>query len=263
MRLIFTLALLTFASSAAFAQQGPWVSASQMQARLIADSPSRAAIEIRTSPGWHSYWHVPGESGLAPRYDWAGSENLKDAGVLYPIPERMDEMGLTVFGYKGDVTFPVLITPETPEKPVKLALKLDTMVCKDICIPQTLNLTLDMGAGSDAALKPVLDFAHGKVPQAQDHPALRIESAVTGPQAIVIQIYSKEGFDHFDAFVTGKGGVLIAKPEITPDAKDPRNAQVKISAPSGVTNLMEWVGDAPLMITVTNGTQHVERVITY
>ena len=54
----------------------------------------RAGIEIKLQPGWKTYWRYPGDSGVPPRFDFSGSENLKTAKVLYPAPHLFtDEAG--------------------------------------------------------------------------------------------------------------------------------------------------------------------------
>ncbi|MBI3441560.1 MAG: copper resistance protein, partial [Proteobacteria bacterium] len=39
----------------------------------------QAAVEVKLEPGWKTYWRTPGEAGLAPVFDWAGSTNFKEA----------------------------------------------------------------------------------------------------------------------------------------------------------------------------------------
>jgi DsbC/DsbD-like thiol-disulfide interchange protein len=64
-------------------------------ARLIASSITktddatflRAGVEIWLDPGWHTYWRDPGDSGVPPTFDFAGSENVKSVIVLWPAPE--------------------------------------------------------------------------------------------------------------------------------------------------------------------------------
>ena len=81
--------------------------------RLIAGAnkagatPMRAGIEIKMQPGWHTYWRYPGNSGVPPRFDFSGSENLAGAKVRYPAPHLYsDETGNTL-GYKDSVIFPL------------------------------------------------------------------------------------------------------------------------------------------------------------
>ena len=95
--------------------------------RLIAGANSkddvalRAGVEIKMQPGWKTYWRYPGDSGVPPRFDFSGSENLTAAKVLFPAPHLFtDETGHSL-GYKGNVILPVVVTPQQPGKPVRCA----------------------------------------------------------------------------------------------------------------------------------------------
>ena len=85
----------------------PWDGDARSAVRLIAGSsgggeasaPMRAGIEIRLKPGWHTYWRYPGDAGVPPRFDFAGSQNVKAVEVLWPAPRRMPEEGLSAIGY--------------------------------------------------------------------------------------------------------------------------------------------------------------------
>ncbi len=86
-------------------------------------------------PGWKTYWRYPGDSGVPPRFDFSGSENLKDAKVLFPAPHLFtDETGHSL-GYKNSAIFPLVITPQQPGKPVRLRMKIDYAVCEKLCVP--------------------------------------------------------------------------------------------------------------------------------
>jgi DsbC/DsbD-like thiol-disulfide interchange protein len=107
--------------------------------RLVAGSETaavrRAGIEIRLKPGWHTYWRYPGDAGVPPKFDFTGSQNVKDVEVLWAAPQRISEEGGTSIGYTSDVTFPLLVVPSDASKPSVLRLKLDYGVCAKICVP--------------------------------------------------------------------------------------------------------------------------------
>jgi DsbC/DsbD-like thiol-disulfide interchange protein len=94
-----------------------------------------AGVEIRLAPGWKTYWRYPGDSGVPPRFDFAGSRNLKSVNVRYPGPHRLADESGTSIGYKNHVTFPLEVVPQDPREPVSLALKIDYAICEKICIP--------------------------------------------------------------------------------------------------------------------------------
>lgn len=95
----------------------------------------RAGAEIRLAPGWKTYWRYPGDSGVPPLFDFAGSENVKSATVLWPAPQRFTDSEGSTIGYKDRVLFPIHVTPNDPSKPVTLRLALDYAICEKLCIP--------------------------------------------------------------------------------------------------------------------------------
>src|SRR6516165_86376 len=110
------LAVVMIAARAHAADSSAWDGDAQSAVRLIAgsatsgrDAPVRAGIEIRLAPGWKTYWRYPGDSGVPPRFDFAGSTNVKSVDVAWPAPHRFsDESGITI-GYKDGVIFPLSI----------------------------------------------------------------------------------------------------------------------------------------------------------
>src|SRR5260370_11671395 len=75
----------------------PWDGDARSAMRLIAGSsaaPTASAGRVdRLQPGWHAYWRYPGDAGVPPRFDFAGSRNLESATVLGPAPRRLQEPG--------------------------------------------------------------------------------------------------------------------------------------------------------------------------
>jgi DsbC/DsbD-like thiol-disulfide interchange protein len=148
----------------------PWTVESHSAFRLIAGSNKpdaarlHAGIELKLSPGWHTYWRYPGDSGVPPRFDFSQSENLAAAKVLYPAPHLYtDETGNTL-GYTDGVTFPLVVMPRQADKPVKLAVKLDYAICDKLCVPAqgSAELTLTPGASAQQA---TLAAALARVPK--------------------------------------------------------------------------------------------------
>ncbi len=138
--------------------------------RLIAGSDKadaahlRAGIAIKLQPGWHTYWRYPGDSGVPPRFDFSGSENLAGAKVRYPAPHLYsDETGNTL-GYKDSVIFPLQVTPRQPGKPVKLQVKLAYAVCAKLCVPVEGSAELTLTPGKSAH-EAALAAAEAQVPK--------------------------------------------------------------------------------------------------
>jgi DsbC/DsbD-like thiol-disulfide interchange protein len=125
----------------------------------------RAGVEIRLDPGWHTYWRDPGDSGVPPTFDFAGSENVKSVTVLWPAPARFpDGAGGHFIGYKGNVIFPLRIVPKEAATGSSIYLKLAYAVCEKLCIPADANLKLAL-PGMSSANERVLIAAETRVPR--------------------------------------------------------------------------------------------------
>ncbi len=114
----------------------------------------RAAAEISLSPTAITYWRAPGEAGVPPKFSISGSQNVANATVLFPAPQRINEQGIEAFGYRGGVTFPIHVAPQDAAKPVRLHLTIDYAVCDNICVPvrNSAELVLPQsGEGPQAA----------------------------------------------------------------------------------------------------------------
>jgi DsbC/DsbD-like thiol-disulfide interchange protein len=123
-----------------------WSEDHASRARLIVgdqDGEGRLiGLEILMDEGYKTYWRHPGDSGLPPEFDWAGSENVADIEVLFPAPKRYKDASGVFFGYNEEVIFPIRVTPIDQAQPIRLSLSLEYGVCKEICIPARAELAL-------------------------------------------------------------------------------------------------------------------------
>jgi DsbC/DsbD-like thiol-disulfide interchange protein len=126
---------------------------------------ARAGIEIRLDPGWKTYWRYPGDSGVPPTLDFAGSENVKSVSTLWPAPERFsDGAGGYSIGYHGDVVLPLQIIPKDAAKPSSLHVKLGYAVCGKLCVPAEAQFALTL-SGKPGTGEPALIAAEARVPR--------------------------------------------------------------------------------------------------
>jgi DsbC/DsbD-like thiol-disulfide interchange protein len=173
--------LTTFRTIAHAADASAWSDDTRSSVRLIAGTTKasepklRAGIEIKLQPGWKTYWRYPGDSGVPPRFDFAGSDNVARAKVLYPAPHLFNDETGNSLGYKTNVVFPVQVTPKQPGKPVTLRMKLDYAVCEKLCIPAEGKAELTFGAGDGPANDAALTAAENSVPK----PATATEAGLT------------------------------------------------------------------------------------
>ena len=148
-----------------------WNEHPNAKVRLIAGEGRLLGVELVLAPGWKTYWRMPGDAGVPPSFDWAGSVNLKSIEVLYPAPVSMADQGGIAVGYKGTVIFPVQVTLDDEAKPAVAELEFAFGVCKDICIPVESKLKLPIAAAKAWPGAAPLKSALAQVPRTTSEPA--------------------------------------------------------------------------------------------
>src|SRR6267378_3109781 len=122
--------------------------AAELVSEFEALTPGQAAsvgLRLVHEPHWHTYWTVPGDAGLPTRLAWQLPQGVQAGPIQWPVPELLRVGSLANYGYEGTVLLPVTIkTPAAlaPGSTVRLAAHADWLVCADICIPESADLTL-------------------------------------------------------------------------------------------------------------------------
>lgn len=112
------------------------------------DGTRVAAIKLTLAPGWKTYWHTPGDTGIPPQFDWSKSSNLGGVSITWPAPKVFRDKGVRTIGYANELILPITIAPRRSGKPVNLRADLDIGVCSDICVPKQLTLTATLDTSS-------------------------------------------------------------------------------------------------------------------
>ncbi len=122
-------------------------------------------------PHWHTYWRNPGDSGLATTIDYTLPTGAKAGKIQWPTPSRITLGPVTSYGYENEVT--LLTKIKVPQDivagsvfPIKAKVK--WLVCEETCIPQKVDLALDLPVvlpGADAgAGSPLIELARASLP---------------------------------------------------------------------------------------------------
>lgn len=182
--------------------------------------PKLVGVRMRLQKGWHTYWRTPGDSGLAPNFDWSASKNVAAVEVLWPVPKRFDAEGDTTFGYEDEIVWPVWVRAIDPDEPIAVDLKMSYGVCKDICVPNEVHLSKTVSPVSyeitapslnDKLIRPFLD----RVPKAP-RPPVTVTAKLTGEELSVTLSSVSEA----PALIPeGPRGVWFGKPETTQTSK--------------------------------------------
>ena len=139
-------------------------------ARLIAapaaaDGSWTVGVAVVLKPKAITYWRDPGEAGVPPSFDFAGSTNVARAEVAFPAPKHIHEGDIDAIGYENSVVFPVRVTPAKAGEPAIVRLKLDYATCERICLPARADLTLDLPSQADAVNAAAISDALAAVPR--------------------------------------------------------------------------------------------------
>ena len=88
-----------------------------VEASLISNRASAApgetiylALHQEITPGWHTYWRNPGDSGEPTRLALDLPEGWQAGDMIWPAPKTYTLGPLVNYGYADEVTLPVPVT---------------------------------------------------------------------------------------------------------------------------------------------------------
>ena len=109
-------------------------------------------LEFNLSPGWHTYWENPGDSGEGASIKWNLPSGFKASTILWPGPKRIPVEPLMTYGYEDKALLLTEIkSPKEFSNPVKISAKINWLTCKDICIPQEGQVDMTLIKGQKVA----------------------------------------------------------------------------------------------------------------
>lgn len=258
---------------AANTDEGPqWQRSGAVQGRLLAATTAvgsepelRLGVQLRMDDGWKIYWRTPGESGLAPKFDWSGSTNLSGAIVRYPAPHRFEYAGIQSNGYKGDVVLPVVAQVQRPGVPVDAQVKVDVLVCSTTCVPQSLVLARRLAAGAAApnAQAELVQRSFDQLPGDGLRYGLQVASAEVierdGTTSLVLRASAADAFAQPETFVEGLSQDVVLAAPIVELSDGGRAASFRYELQS--TNSAEHLRDSRLTVTLVDGFRSAEATV--
>ena len=187
--LLFAL-FLTHSASAATSDTG-WLDAADAAKRAEKPAPhvkvelvaekttltpqgvNRLAVRFTHDDGWHTYWKMPGDAGLPPRFSFTLPKDLKASEPAFPLPHRSRAAGIESFVYDGVTLFP--FTVDVPRFPgvqrAEVKVRVEYLACRDMCVPETAVASIRLpiavnGKDSDdaEAVRAALSLVPERVP---------------------------------------------------------------------------------------------------
>ena len=150
-----------------------------IKARLIAESATVApggqilvGLDYEAVKGWHTYWINPGDTGLAPKVTWNLPDHVTAGDIQWPTPTLLPAFGLMSYGYDGPTTLLIPLNNQSTlgaGNILPIKAHVDFLVCADVCIPESLEVSLNLKVGSPSPGPDAgpLARARAAVPQAK------------------------------------------------------------------------------------------------
>jgi thiol:disulfide interchange protein DsbD len=167
MRWFLAAVLMLLAANPAHALESAPVSSKRAIATLVTDTdaiqpgtPFRVGLRLRMADGWHTYWKNPGDAGVPPDLTIDG---VTQSPIDWPTPRRVAEGPIMTYAYTGEVLLPVTVTASTGT----IKAHAQWLVCKDICVPEEgdFSLNLPIGAPAPSAQAPLFAAHDRTVPR--------------------------------------------------------------------------------------------------
>ncbi|MEO8669192.1 MAG: protein-disulfide reductase DsbD domain-containing protein [Bauldia sp.] len=263
-------ALVAFAMSAvpSAAAVGEWVAGDHARVRLVAAGVDTAGnlsggIEIEIDPDWHTYWRSPGDAGVPPVLDFAGSVNIDEPVVAYPAPARLDD-GFSVSNvYTDYVLLPLTARADSASRPIDLVLKLDIGVCAEVCVPEHFEARLSVPATeTDLAANKLIAAGRATVPGAPVAGVFSVESAARAggiDNRPVFEIKARvPDAKSTTVFVEGPPDWYPAPAELAEESGGLAVYRVEFDRLTAKTP----IPGAPLTVTLVSGGRAIEQTLT-
>lgn len=189
-----------------------------------------AALELLLEPGWKTYWRSPGDTGIAPSFDWEGSRNIGSVEFHWPAPELIDSGGSRSFGFHDRLLLPFEVVPADRDQPVELTAIVDFGLCENICVPANLSLT---APPADSQPDLAIQAALATQPQDSDEkPACTLSEIEDGMQ-IALTLADATGVKAVAIELPRRPEVWVSVPATAPDAEGGLTATADLVPPEG------------------------------
>lgn len=257
-----------------------WESTPYSRARIISGGPVfegssagsgdakwQIGLQIKLDSGWKTYWRMPGDAGVPPRFDWSRSENVGDVSLEWPAPGRYSDEYATTIGYTDEVVFPIVITRKDQSAPAIVRVDLDYAVCKNICIPAHATLAINLASESTVHVENqmLINAFRQRVPRpASSREAEMASVSLTGEgdgARLVIDLKIRDGAPPATPkiFVEGPEAFFFGNPD-PEDADDASTHRMTVPV-HGVTAQTPLSGKR-ITLTVVDGDRLVEHKIS-
>ncbi len=227
-----------------------------------------AGLEFQMESGWHVYWINAGDSGEPPAAQWTLPAGMTADSMEFPPPQRLPLGPLMDFGYENQVVFPVPMRVAANFHPsaseARIAAHLTWLICREVCIPEKGDLSVNrtvLGAApavsvADPAAQALIAHFENQLPKPlPSGDSARFRST---PQGFVLDVQT--GFRELTAQFFPLDESVIANAAPQPAKPLARGVQLTLirdqslqSPPRQLNGLLELPGGAAYLIHATPG----------
>ena len=207
-----------------------------------------SALELVLEPGWKTYWRSPGETGIPPRFDWAG-DSMGEVTLFWPAPEVFDAGGARAIGYHDRLLLPFSVAPGADGSDAVLRAEVEFGLCREVCVPVSVALS----APEPGAPDPAITAAIAAQPAAGDPALIRCAVEETG-DGLRITASLPGGLGKEIVAELADPDIWVSEPDMARDGAR-LTASFEAVAPSGKP--FPLAGEA-IRITALGGAQAVE-----
>lgn len=204
---------------------GQWAEFEGGRARLLADGGAsgptgRAWLEIELQAGWKTYWLEPGDGGVPPSITLEAGGKTIEPDLSMPAPLRFREPNTVWAGYTERtyiaMSYPAVGQPSST--PLRASAFLG--ICREICIPVTLDLIADGGDGANVSAVAEELRQSASLPEAFSNEGLMPSIARDGDNlTVTFESPSLKGVENAELFVAAAPrGLRLATPEAVSDS---------------------------------------------
>lgn len=224
-----------------------------------ADGSHMAALRIRLADGWKTYWRTPGDGGIPPGFDWAGSRNLGAVSFHWPVPEVFDVGGLRSIGYRDELILPIQMQPKQAGQEISLKGRVSIGICHDVCMPLEAQFSATLPATGQGADSEMISQSLRQRPQSATEAGLSGISCDVTPIADGLRVTAqmampRVGQGEFVVLETADQGIWVSQAEVQRSGGT-LTASADLVPPSGAPFILSR---ADIRITVLAGSSAVD-----
>lgn len=228
-----------------------------------------AAIQLKSTDGWHTYWRTPGDDGAggpvgqATRIDWTLPPGITAGPIQWPVPHKYVEKEFhTHIINEGTLIVPLTVGSTVPQGLQSIAAKVRWLECKEECVPGQASLSAQVRVGTELKASPAAGIVQSALAQLPSTNAVNARAfwetdANTNPRQLVIEWSDSIARTGFDFFPYEKQSEFSAKSQSIP-------------AEGATSRLRKWVqkGDSGWptavkgVLTTTTSTPRIAAEVT-